>query len=557
MTPRFFLLISLMAACLVGCQRTAEPGAETSAPTDGTFQNPILAGFNPDPSICRVGEDYYLTTSTFGYFPGLPILHSKDLVNWEQIGAVLDTNQQMNLDEQRITRGFFAPAITHHDGWFYVICTLIDGYGNFVSRTQDPAGPWSDPIWLPELNGGIDPSLFFDDDRVYVVYNLGPPNNEPLYSGHRTIRMRELDPNTFKPIGEERLLVNGGSDISQEPVWIEAPHIYKTKGYYYLMCAEGGTAYNHSEVVFRAKNLTDDFVPYENNPIITARTLDPDRPNPITTVGHADMVELPSGEWWAVFLACRPYEGNHFNTGRETFLAPVEWTEDGWPVINPDFEAVQYEYPLPNTGATSPSPVPLNGEFTYRIDFDEPLDNRWMFLRNVRRPWYELNTEVGNVALELRPEAIDIRDNPSLMLRRQTHLNGSFATHLDFTPESANEQAGVVILQSETHYYFVNKTVDQLRLLKQTENGQEVLAEVPYTDEGVHLKVEAHEDVYNFLYSENGETYDSLADGVDAKYLSTETAGGFTGCMYGLYATARGESSSNSAVFDYVEIVNE
>ncbi|PHN01671.1 glycoside hydrolase 43 family protein [Flavilitoribacter nigricans DSM 23189 = NBRC 102662] len=536
---------------------TGEEPPITDAPRATSVQNPILAGFNPDPSICRVSDDYYLVNSSFAYFPGIPILHSKDLIHWEQIGAAIDRTEQVDLSEQGISRGFFAPAISYDDGWFYIICTLIDNGGNFIVRSRQPEGPYSEPYWLPELNGGIDPSLFFDKNgKAYVVYNHGAPDRKPLYSGHRTIRMRELNKETLQVVGEELLLVNGGVDISQEPVWIEAPHIYQKDGYYYLMCAEGGTGYNHSEVIFRSEKVSGPYVPHTENPILTQRHLDRNRPHPITTAGHADLVELPSGEWWAVFLACRPYRGDHFNTGRETFLAPVKWI-DGWPVINPDFEEVQYEYPAPATAQTSTASVPLNGQFNYHIDFTQPLDPRWLFLRNVKEAWYQSDTDAGTLSLQLRPETIAERGNPSLMLRRQTHLNGQITTYMEFTPEQEQEMAGLLILQNQDHYYFINKTADKLQLLKQTEAGYETLAEQSYTPVGVHLRIEARGDQYNFSYSENGVDFTSLLDGVDATYLSTETAGGFVGCLYGLYATSNGEPSKAQAVFDYVEIKNE
>ena len=551
----YFLII--LGLFFTSCK--GEKATQTSEQTESrTIPNPILAGFNPDPSICRVGDDYYLVNSSFAYFPGIPILHSKDLVNWTQIGAVLDENQQMDLGEQGISRGFFAPAISYDDGWYYVICTLIDNGGNFIAKSQKPEGPYSDPYWLPDLNGGIDPSLFFDKNgKAYVVYNHGAPDRKPLYNGHRTIRMRELDKENLKLIGEEYLLVNGGVDITKEPIWIEAPHIYQIGDYYYLMCAEGGTGYNHSEVIFRSKEITGEYIPWEKNPILTQRHLDPSRPNPVTTAGHADMVELPSGEWWAVFLACRPYEGRHFNTGRETFIAPVTWTDDGWPVINPDFEEVQYEYPAPTTVETSTAEVPLNGSFTYRIDFDKALDQRWLFLRNVREQWYEVNQSEAKLTIQLRPETIAKTGNPSLMLRRQTHLVGEVSTYMEFEPAADNEMAGLLILQNENAYYFVNKTANTLQLLKKTESGYETLAEKPYTAKGVHIKIEARNSDYNFLYSEDGSSFSELLSGVDATYLSTETAGGFVGCLYGLYASSNGEASSNQAVFHYVEIVNE
>jgi xylan 1,4-beta-xylosidase len=314
--------------------------------TGDTFTNPILAGFYPDPSVCRVGKDYYLVNSTFSYFPGITVFHSRDLVHWELIGHVLDRPEQLNLDHQGVSRGLFAPTIRFHKGLFYVTCTLVDIGGNFVATAKRPGGPWSMPVWQPEVNG-IDPSLFFDNTgKAYLLYNSVAPGNKPLYEGHRTIRMRQFDPAVFRVKGKERILVNGGVDISRKPVWIEAPHIFRKGRYYFLIAAEGGTGENHSEVVFRSKNVWGPYVPCEMNPILTQRDLDPARQYPITCTGHADLVQTLNGEWWSVFLGCRPYADDYYNTGRETFLAPVAW-KDCWPLINPGFKEVQYRYPYP------------------------------------------------------------------------------------------------------------------------------------------------------------------------------------------------------------------
>ncbi|HSK13424.1 MAG TPA: glycoside hydrolase family 43 protein, partial [Phnomibacter sp.] len=297
------------------------------------FQNPILAGFYPDPSICKAGSKYYMTVSTFAYFPGLPVFESDDLVNWKQLGSALDRPEQLNLDGAGVSRGLFAPSITYYNGTFYIICTLVDKGGNFIITAKDPAGPWSNPVFLPEING-IDPSIYFENENeAYIVYNSDPPDRKTMYNGHRTIRINQFDPKTLKVISDNRIIVNGGTDFSKKPVWIEAPHIIKKNGLYYLICAEGGTGYNHTEVVFRARSLTDLFIPYENNPILTQKHLDRNRPFPITTTGHADLVEDDDGNWWGVFLGCRPYKGGHFNTGRETFMAPVVW-KDGWPIFD-------------------------------------------------------------------------------------------------------------------------------------------------------------------------------------------------------------------------------
>lgn len=269
------------------------------------YHNPILAGFYPDPSITRAGDYYYLVTSSFAWFPGVPIFRSRDLVNWTQIGHVLDRPSQLGIDTAGVSRGIFAPTIRHNDGTFYMITTLVDTGGNFVVTATDPAGPWSEPTFLGF--DGIDPEIFFDDDgRVYVLNN-GPPVETPRYEGHRAIWIQEFDPKARAMVGSRKVLINGGVDIRTKPVWIEAPHVFKVDAWYYLIAAEGGTADQHSEVVFRSRAVSGPYTPYAGNPILTQRHLDPARPDPITSTGHADFVETPNGEWWAVFLGIRPY----------------------------------------------------------------------------------------------------------------------------------------------------------------------------------------------------------------------------------------------------------
>jgi alpha-N-arabinofuranosidase len=357
-------------------------------------------------------------------------------------------------------------------------------------------------------------------------------------------------------VGEEQLLVNGGVDISQEPVWIEAPHIYHIGEYYYLMCAEGGTGYNHSEVVFRSDSVFGPYEPYAGNPILTQRHLDPARPHPITTTGHADLVETPAGEWYAVFLGCRPYEGGHFNTGRETFLTPVSW-EDGWPMIVPGREEVHYTYPLPAGVPAAAADEQLEGRYADRDDFTGSPDPRWLQLRTPKEEWYAFDPEAGQLTMNLRPQAIDRRGNPSALFKRQPHLFGSVTTRITFTPQQPEEMAGLIVLQNDDHYYFLNKAAEEIQLLKQTEAGYQTLATVPYKDASVHLRIVARGAAYDFAFSADGENFTPLAENVDARYLSTETAGGFVGCMYGLYACSNGQETNNTAVFDYLDILTE
>ncbi len=296
---RHAFCLSILLACIITSAHEHSFGQ--------SFTNPIVAGFYPDPSVCRVGKDFYLVNSTFSYFPGINVFRSRDLVHWKLIGYVLNRPEQFNLDGQGVSRGLFAPTIRYHNGLFFVVCTLVDIGGNFVATAKDPAGPWSKPVWLPQIDG-IDPSLFFDDDgKAYIVYNSIPPDDKPLYNGHRTIRIYELDPESLKVIGKERMLINGGTDITKKPAWIEAPHIFKKDGMYYLIAAEGGTADQHSEVVFKSGNVLGPYISYEKNPILTQRNLDPKRIFAITSTGHADFVQTEGGDWWAVFLGCRPY----------------------------------------------------------------------------------------------------------------------------------------------------------------------------------------------------------------------------------------------------------
>jgi len=531
-----------------------------------SFNNPILSGFYPDPSICRVGNDYYIVNSSFAYYPGLPVFHSTDLLNWQQIGYAMNRPEQLNLDGAGVSRGLFAPTIRYHDGLFYILCTLIDKGGNFIITAKDAKGPWSNPIWLPEVKG-IDPSIDFIGDKAYIVYNSDPPQNKSLYDGHRSIRMYAFDYKNFKIIGEEKLLIDGGTDITKKPIWIEGPHLYKVGEYYYLMCAEGGTGYNHSEVVFRTKSLDEPFVSYQNNPILTQRQLDPARKNPVTTTGHADLVQAVDGKWWAVFLGCRPYEGDFYNTGRETFMAPVEW-KDGWPIINPGFETVQYHYPINAT--IKKTKEQFSGNYLFRDDFSgNTLNNRYSFLRTVRIPWYDLEIKPGSLAVALQPQICSGKENPSMIGFRQPHVKGYAATEIDFTAANDNEKAGLMIFQSENYFYFLCKTVVKgqpaIQLLKGTGNNKIVAQPEILVTQIIHakanntvfLKIAVNGDSYSFYYATQKNKWQLLKDKVDGKFLSTKIAGGFVGSMYAMYATSNGVATSNKAYYNWFECKSE
>lgn len=520
-----------------------------------TLINPILTGFYPDPSVLQVKGDYYLINSTFAYFPGIPVFQSKDLKNWKQIGNVISRPSQMNFMGHRMTRGLFAPAIEYHKGIFYVTCTLIDRGGNFVVTAKDPAGPWSDPVFLPEVRG-IDPSLYFDEDKAYIIYNSDAPDNKPEYSGHRTLRMYEFDPLALKVVGEEKILVNGGVDISKKPVWIEGPHILKKNDWYYLYAAEGGTSVNHTEVVLRSKSVWGPYVPYENNPILTQKDLPADRKHPITSAGHAQFVEGPDGKTYAIFLAVRPYEGNYYNTGRETFVAPVEW-KDGWPIVDPNNKVVQYSYKTTFKEVKQKDAQPQSGNFQYMLTFEKELDPALLFLRTVDSTSFSLSKANG-LTLKLKPETVMELGNPSFIGKRQQHLNCNAEVSFDFSAKTANEKAGLIIFQDENHFYYLCKSVDQgktvMQLFKSSTDGKsmELLTQANLTSEKVLLRIDAKGDQYSFHYAQNPNDWILLKDKVDGKFLSTQVAGGFIGCVFGMYATSSGIETANSASFQYL-----
>lgn len=537
------------------------------------FTNPILAGFHPDPSICKVGSDYYIVNSTFAYFPGIPVFHSKDLVNWKLIGHVLNRPEQLNLNGFGVSRGIFAPAIRYHKNIFYVTCTLVDGGGNFIVWSKDPKGPWSNPTWLPEING-IDPSLFFDDNgKVYLTYNSDAPDNKPLYEGHRTIRIVEFDINNLKVLTKPEILINGGVDISKKPVWIEGPHIYKIKGTYYLAAAEGGTAEDHSEVIFKSEKVDGPYVPYKNNPILTQRNLDLNRKYPVTCTGHADLFQTDKGDWWAVFLGCRPYEPfekNYYNTGRETFLAPVKWIEGaegkGWPVINPDFKEVQYHYSLPIKPSTGKVNIPYNGNFTFRDNFNKKeLNPNWIFLGTPHEKWYSLKSKNGFLSINVRLETCSGKMNPSLIARRQAHSNGYGETALLFNPKNKNEKAGLLIFQDEAHFYYLCKSKNGndnvVQLYKSntdsSSNNMEMIASQKLEEQNsgkeLILKIVTKGKDYAFYFGYNADNLQLLKENIDATILSINKAWGFTGNVYAMYATSLGNPCNNVAHYDWFE----
>ncbi|CAD0001051.1 glycoside hydrolase family 43 protein [Flavobacterium salmonis] len=517
------------------------------------FYSPILQGCYPDPAITRKGDDYYMVCSSFAMFPGVPIFHSKDLVNWTDLGGILNKVSEFNPHDTGISQGVYAPGITYnpHNDTFYMIVTAFSGgLGNIIVKTKDPMKGWGSPIKLGF--DGIDPCIFFDDNgKGYIVHNDAPDKGKQLYEGHRVIKVWEYDLENDKVIpGTDKIIVDGGVDLSKKPIWIEAPHLYKKDGHYYLMCAEGGTGGNHSEVIFISDNPKGPFKPASNNPILTQRYFPQNRKDKVDWAGHADLVLGPDNKYYGVFLGVRPNDKDRVNTGRETFMLPVDWSGT-FPVFENGLVPLESKIKMPKgvtenkTGKDGFFP---NGNFTFTENFtSEKLDYRWIGLRGPRENFISV-TKKG---LQINPFEVNIKElkPTSTLFYRQMHNTFSFATTIDYKPESEKDLAGIVCLQNERFNYvfgITKKGKDTYILLERTEKGQSKIIASTKIDikKPVRLQVKATGDSYEFSYALNGADFENLGGSVSGDILSTNVAGGFTGALVGLYATAANDAKA-------------
>ena len=516
------------------------------------FYTPLLQGCYPDPAITRKGDDYYMVCSSFAMFPGVPVFHSKDLVNWTDLGGVLNDVTQFNPHDTGISAGVYAPGITYnpHNDTFYMIVTAFSGgLNNIIVKTKDPMKGWGNPIKLDF--GGIDPAIFFDDNgKGYIVHNDAPDQGKELYNGHRVIKIWEYDVENDKIIpGTDKIIVDGGTDLAKKPIWIEAPHLYKKDGKYFLMCAEGGTGGWHSEVIFKSDSPKGPFIPAPSNPILTQRYFEKDRKNKVDWAGHADLVKGPGDKYYGVFLAVRPNEKNRVNTGRETFILPVDWSGE-FPFFENGLIPLEPKLKMPKgvtenkTGKEGFFP---NGNFTFNDNFtSSKLDYRWIGLRGPREQFIT-TTKKG---LTITPFATNIKEMKptSTLFYRQQHNSFSLTTTIDYKPKSDKELAGVVALQNEGSNYVFGITMkdkDYYVVLQKNQktrrdaaiNSTIVASAKIDLKKPVQLQIKAKGDEYVFSYSLNGVDFISVGGTVSGDILSTDVAGGFTGCLLGLYAT--------------------
>lgn len=514
------------------------------------YTNPVIPGFNPDPSVCRVGDDYYLVTSSFHYFPGVPLYHSKDLVNWEQMGHVLNRKSQLELPNAGSGGGIYAPTIRHHNGRFYMITTNCSYKGNFIVWTDDiNSGEWSDPYWVNMP--GIDPDLFWDEDGT--CYFSGCANDG--------IMQCKIDPDTGKLLSEPRMIWTGTGGR-----YPEAPHIYRKDGWYYLMIAEGGTEFGHGVTIARSRFIDGPYAPAPHNPILT-HFKQATQGNPIQGTGHADIIQAHDGSWWMVCLGFRTQGGSHHLMGRETFLAPVTWDRGGWPVVNGNGDiAINMDVPTLPQKPFAPK--------QQRWDFDRPysghmpesapakktgLGPEWSWIRGISTDEYELAD--GKLRIHGNFAGLDSHSMyPSFVGYRQQDINFTAETYVDLQHSYTGCKAGMAVyMDAESNY---NVYVKKGKGGKWYVGVHFSMGEIDHIDEvavngpKAYLRITGDADLYTFWYSVNGKDYKMIGKG-NTRYLSSETAGGFTGINIGLWSHMTDPSKEGYADFDYFEYKGE
>lgn len=527
------------------------------------FKNPILAGGYPDPSICRVGDDFIMVNSSFEYFPALPIHKSKDLVNWELVGYGLNNREAfsnpINLFDVQSNGGIHAPTIRFHNGKFHVISTTVyydetkrrATATNFIITSKTPEGPWSDPIII-EGAPGIDPDIFFDDDgRVWYTGNHQPSN--PSFAGETEIWMQEMNPTSFQLVGERYYVWRGACG----GVWAEGPHLYKKNGTYYLLIAEGGTSFNHSIMIASSEYITGPYVPNNRNPIFSSRQLSYD--NWVHSTGHGDLVALKDGRWFMVMLGVRGDVNRKSNMGRETFIAPVSWEmepnestgkEFWWPVIAPETGRIVKENQM----------IFKNTSHSHADIFDEHFNNdtlslSWNFRRVPNKNAYSLTVRPGHLRVFTHPNKLENRRRANFMGFKQTQSDFDFSTQMDFSPTHSKEQAGVILIQKDSNYLYFNIShIDEKTLLSlEYVNGVRRDLKSQNIDHKINspirFKVESSKDRYKFYYATEGEKFILFTETSADLILSN----GYTGSHIGFYLTSNGEKSKGYADFDWAK----
>lgn len=512
------------------------------------FKNPVLPGFHADPSVCRAGDDFYLVNSTFQYFPGVPVFHSKDLVNWEQVGNCLTRPSQVDLKGTDGNSGIYAPTIRYNNGRFYMVTTVFPSRRHFYVWTDNPAGEWSEPVVIDFAVGSCDPTLYFEDDKCYFLWKEGD------------IKICEIDVETGKQLGEIHHL-----GVGLGGRYPEGPHIYKKDGYYYLLLAEGGTEHGHHVNILRSKNLFGPYQPNPDNPILSHFNMKMQN-SQIQGLGHADLVQAPDSSWWMICLGYRTSGYLQHVMGRETMLAPVRWEQGGWPVVNGD-GTLQTDMKCRTLPLVAMPKDPVREEFEY-IKRNAPKDSYhslglpmgWMSLCNPDYSRYSLTERKG--WLRMRPSTTDLSEtaSPTFVVRRQTELNFTATALFDLSHLSEGMQAGITAYAAPLNHYDVvaEKRNGQIIIKSNVRLGQTGHSEKEFALCGTraYLRITSDKDFYYLQASSDGKNFVELAK-MEYRFLSTETIGGFTGVMLGLFAQCDNETGAGYADVDWFEYLTQ
>ena len=484
------------------------------------YRNPIIPGYHPDPSVCRVGDTFYLVNSSFQYFPGVPVFQSKDMVHWQQIGNVLDRESQLPLKGASSWLGIYAPTIRYHEGTYYMITTNVGNGGNFMVTAKDPRGPWSEPIWLKQQ--GIDPSLYFENGKCYMVSNPGD-----------AIWLCEINPKTGEQLTESKKLWQG--DGGRYP---EGPHIYKKDGYYYLLISEGGTELAHRLTIARSKKIEGPYESNPHNPLLTncSRL---GQGMQIQGTGHGDFVQAKDGSWWMAFLAYRNYGGSYHHLGRETYLAPVKWEKGQWPVVNGGL-------PVDTLMKANTLPAVVLEKHLEADEFAPTTGKyEWMYIQNP----ISANYATPDVKVRrLYPHGTLTENNqPTFLGRRQESAN--FTLETSVLPKG-DVEAGLTVYQINDGHLDLVVSQKEIALRCKLKSIDYVVKSVPRTAPGYYAKIRirSNGEMYTFEYTEDGTTWHELG-AMNCSLMSTEVAGGFTGVTLGMFA--EGKEKSGHADFSY------
>ncbi|KAF6836437.1 xylan -beta-xylosidase [Colletotrichum plurivorum] len=528
--------------------------------------NPIIPGFNPDPSIIRVGSDFFLATSTFEFFPGVPIYHSTDLVKWENIGHALNRPSQLNLRGNAPSGGIFAPTLRHHDGIFYLIDTVFDVISPPDNVTRVPRSfyvtttdifdetSWSEPTYVDQW--GFDPDLFFDDDgKVYLTTTF----SEFVENGNFANWITEIDIKTGDSLSNSRLLHTTTVPPELGYPLTEGSHLYKLNGTYYMLTADSGTEANQKANMYRSDSLEGPWAGNPHNPVLWNGE---DMSLPVLATGHADLVEDVEGNWWAVFLATRPQNPRNSTglpqLGRETFLCPVTWGEEGWPVFNNNEPIAEY-----SSGVL----YDLERPQVWRDDFDGGLvDKSYYYLRTPYKDFKDFETSPGKLGIRGNVYTLNDRETPAALLRKQVDINTTFSTEVSsFSPENWRQEAGASVYLS-IHYHnevavaYSNATGSRAILVR-TRTGPDATINATYVEDEevakggpVKLFIEAKAEGYRLGYSTGCKAPRWLAS-VENRWLQSYVEGwqNFVGTHFAIYSTGTRLPTLNSAEFEYIQ----